>query len=253
MDGVCKTISERRHADLCEENPLQTSWKLRKSQPNHSETSIWSQRDRLGWIWSRNQDLFSRPNNLQVSKISSILSTEGLNVFSFTFRPVTFYHTLKLFQLPSGDNPGNAEGTVAPPPPVIDTKKRLVSEFYDEIVFHEPSQLMQQMLNTIQPVTSGSWTHDTDCKDSVHSFITIGLIQLWFQSKTKKWNHWSKFSRREKRSKLKLLNSRKSFNKHERKLQSSKIWSLLRILSHERRSKNYICTWILTWTWLERK
>lgn len=63
----------------------------------------------------------------------------------------------------------NADGIVVPPPPVIDVKKRLVSEFYDEIVFYEPSQLMQQMLNTIQPVTNGSWVHDTDCK-TLNSF-----------------------------------------------------------------------------------
>lgn len=77
---------------------------------------------------------------------------------------MTFYHILKLFQPPNPDAPAvtNPDGT--PIPPVIDTKKRLVSEFYDEIVFYEPSQLMQQMLNTIQPVTSGSWSHDTDCE-----------------------------------------------------------------------------------------
>jgi YEATS domain-containing protein 4 len=90
-------------------------------------------------------------------------STVIANFMFSSSRPVTFYHILKLFQPPSPDAPTvlNAEGAVTP---VIDTKKRLVSEFYDEIVFYEPSQMMQQMLNTIQPVTSGSWTHDTDCK-----------------------------------------------------------------------------------------
>lgn len=93
-----------------------------------------------------------------------------INLFLY-FRPVTFYHILKLFQPPSPDAPviTNPDGTIAQPPPIIDTKKRLVSEFYDEIVFHEPSQLMQQMLNTIQPVTNGSWGHDTDCKFSSRS------------------------------------------------------------------------------------
>ncbi|KAG5674246.1 hypothetical protein PVAND_004226 [Polypedilum vanderplanki] len=80
------------------------------------------------------------------------------------YKPVTFYHILKLFQPQSPDAATNADGT--PIPPIIDTKKRLVSEFYDEIVFHEPSQLMQQMLNTIQPViTAGTWSHDTDFED----------------------------------------------------------------------------------------
>lgn len=83
------------------------------------------------------------------------------------YKPVTFYHILKLFQPPSDSSTPTID---VPPtttnPPIIDTKKRLVSEFYDEIVFYEPSQLMQQMLNTIQPVSSGSWTHDTDCKQT---------------------------------------------------------------------------------------
>lgn len=79
------------------------------------------------------------------------------------YKPVTFYHILKLFQPPTDGSAPNTEGP-STVPPIIDTKKRLVSEFYDEIVFYEPSQLMQQMLNTIQPVSSGSWAHDTDCK-----------------------------------------------------------------------------------------
>lgn len=96
---------------------------------------------------------------------------QGSNHF-YLCRPVTFYHILKLFQPPSPDAPQvfNAEGVAIPPPPVIDAKKRLVSEFYDEIVFQEPSQLMQQMLNTIQPVTTGSWAHDTDCKIEISTF-----------------------------------------------------------------------------------
>jgi YEATS domain-containing protein 4 len=83
---------------------------------------------------------------------------------------VTFYHILKLFQPANPDAIPilNPDGSVVPPTPVIDTKKRLVSEFYDEIVFHEPSQMMQQMLNTVQPVTGGSWSHDTDCKEEIY-------------------------------------------------------------------------------------
>lgn len=78
------------------------------------------------------------------------------------YKPVTFYHILKLFQPPSSGS--NSTEETPTPPPVIDTKKKLVSEFYDEIVFYEPSQLMQQMLNTINPASTGSWSHDTDCK-----------------------------------------------------------------------------------------
>lgn len=99
------------------------------------------------------------------------------------FRPVTFYHILKLFQPPSPDAPVimNVDGTIVPPPTVIDTKKQLVSEFYDEIVFYEPSQLMQQILNTSQPVTNGNWIHDTDCKiQNVHITSSWWLILFLF-------------------------------------------------------------------------
>lgn len=71
---------------------------------------------------------------------------------------------MKLFQPPNPDAPVQTNPDGSPLPPVIDTKKRLVSEFYDEIVFYEPSALMQQMLNTVQPATSGSFSHDTDCE-----------------------------------------------------------------------------------------
>lgn len=72
-----------------------------------------------------------------------------------TERPVTMYHILKLFQSPILD------GEVLPQ---LEGKKVLVSEQYEEIVFQEPTQLMQQLLTNVQPVTGGSWKHDTDCE-----------------------------------------------------------------------------------------
>lgn len=88
-----------------------------------------------------------------------------------TERPVTIYHILKLFQSPISIDANNTEGqqnsiVSAPPASIVDTKKFLVSEYYDEIVFQEPTQLMQQLLNNVQPISSGSWSHETDCKFS---------------------------------------------------------------------------------------
>lgn len=78
-----------------------------------------------------------------------------------TERPVTCYHILKLFQSPVVD--GELTSTN------LDNNKRmgaanvhLVSESYEEIVFQEPTQLMQHFLINVQPLTSGSYTHDTD-------------------------------------------------------------------------------------------
>ncbi|XP_001605429.2 YEATS domain-containing protein 4 [Nasonia vitripennis] len=62
-------------------------------------------------------------------------------------RPVTIYHILKLFQTP---------------PEVQIGKKNLVSEFYDEIIFQDPSALMQHLLSSTKPLTTGIWKHDTD-------------------------------------------------------------------------------------------
>lgn len=71
-----------------------------------------------------------------------------------TERPVTLYHILKLFQSPIVD------GEIS----THDAKKMLTSESYEEIVFQEPTQLMQYCLNNSKPVTQGHYVHDTDCK-----------------------------------------------------------------------------------------
>ncbi|CAH0406284.1 unnamed protein product [Chilo suppressalis] len=68
-------------------------------------------------------------------------------------RPVTVYHILKLFQSPV------TEGA----PPIVG--RALVSESYEEIVFQEPTQLMQHLLNSVKPITNGPWTHDTNFEE----------------------------------------------------------------------------------------
>ncbi|XP_043466727.1 YEATS domain-containing protein 4 [Leptopilina heterotoma] len=62
-------------------------------------------------------------------------------------RPVTIYHILKLFQSTSEIQLG---------------KKSLVSEFYEEIIFQDPTALMQQLLSSTKPMTLGAWRHETD-------------------------------------------------------------------------------------------
>ena len=72
-----------------------------------------------------------------------------------TERPCTLYHILKLFQSPIVD------GEISS---ALDNKKGLVSESYEEIVFQEPTQLMQHYLSSVQPITQGQYKHDTNCK-----------------------------------------------------------------------------------------
>nr|CAG4650390.1 EOG090X0B3F [Sida crystallina] len=65
-------------------------------------------------------------------------------------RPVTFYHILKLFQ--------NS-------PDAIVGKKPVVSEFYEEIVFQEPTAMMQQLLQNVRLLTTSPVKHDTDFEE----------------------------------------------------------------------------------------
>uniref|UniRef100_A0A670JVA3 YEATS domain-containing protein n=1 Tax=Podarcis muralis TaxID=64176 RepID=A0A670JVA3_PODMU len=61
--------------------------------------------------------------------------------------PVTLYHLLKLFQ--SDTN-------------AILGKKTVVSEFYDEMIFQDPTAMMQQLLTTSRQLTLGAHKHETE-------------------------------------------------------------------------------------------
>lgn len=62
------------------------------------------------------------------------------------------YHILKLFNSGGTSDIGMEQG------------KGLVSESYDEIVFQDPTQLMQYLLTNTKQLTLGRWEHHTDCK-----------------------------------------------------------------------------------------
>jgi YEATS domain-containing protein 4 len=65
-------------------------------------------------------------------------------------RPVTIYHILKLFQTDNN---------------VVNIKKHLVSEFYDELIFQDPSVMMQQLLSSTRHLTLYPIRHETDFED----------------------------------------------------------------------------------------
>ncbi|XP_033642174.1 YEATS domain-containing protein 4-like [Asterias rubens] len=62
-------------------------------------------------------------------------------------RPVTLYHFLKLFQTDTN---------------VFLGKKTLVSEHYDEMIFQDPTAMMQQLLCSSRVLTLGAHKHETD-------------------------------------------------------------------------------------------
>ncbi|XP_013395654.1 YEATS domain-containing protein 4 isoform X2 [Lingula anatina] len=65
-------------------------------------------------------------------------------------RPVTLYHLLKLFQSETD---------------IMLGKKNLVSEYYDELIFQDPSAMMQQLLTSSRPLTLGPHKHETDFEE----------------------------------------------------------------------------------------
>lgn len=97
-------------------------------------------------------------------------------------RCITLYHILKLFQSPIIEGELNLTTS-------IDSKKGLVSESYEEIVFQEPTQLMQHYLTNVQTITNGAYKHDTDCGYFLLTFlffIKFFLIQL----RKRRRKHW---------------------------------------------------------------
>lgn len=66
-------------------------------------------------------------------------------------RPVTLYHILKLFHQ-------GADMAL--------TKKTLVSEFYEEVIFQDPTQYMQHLLTNVPPLPMGTHhKHETDFEE----------------------------------------------------------------------------------------
>ena len=67
-------------------------------------------------------------------------------------RPVTIYHILKLFE-------------TDPVSKTINVKKNLISEFYDEIIFYDPSLMMKTLLTQTRTLTLGPYKHETNFED----------------------------------------------------------------------------------------
>ncbi|XP_071532658.1 YEATS domain-containing protein 4 isoform X2 [Panulirus ornatus] len=82
-------------------------------------------------------------------------------------RPVTIYHILKLFQSPPGTTPAAIPN---------DFKKPLVSEFYEELIFQDPSAMMRQLLTNTRQLTLGEYKHDTDFEDKKEKTLKNLLI-----------------------------------------------------------------------------
>lgn len=109
------------------------------------------------------------------------LDQKVLNVNAFQ---VTIYHILKLFQSPPGTTP-----------PVVssDFKKPLVSEFYEELIFQDPSAMMRQLLTNTRQLTLGEYTHDTDCEFWAKTMLIGVLLLSMFYSRLIVYTYFLKY------------------------------------------------------------
>lgn len=73
-------------------------------------------------------------------------------------KPVTVYHVLKLFHAQSGEVQATSSS-------MVQGRKTVVSEFYDEIVFQDPTQYMHTLLTTTRPLTLSAYKHSTDFEE----------------------------------------------------------------------------------------
>jgi len=71
-------------------------------------------------------------------------------------KPITVYHVLKLFHAQTGDSTSKA---------MVQGRTTVVSEFYDEIVFQDPTQYMHTLLTTTRPLTLSAYKHTTDFEE----------------------------------------------------------------------------------------
>lgn len=67
-------------------------------------------------------------------------------------KPITIYHMLRLFE-------------TDPITKQINIKKTLTSEFYDEIIFHEPSAMMYQLLVNPSQMNAMGYRHETNFEE----------------------------------------------------------------------------------------
>ncbi|GAB5574024.1 YEATS domain-containing protein 4 isoform X1 [Prionailurus iriomotensis] len=124
-------------------------------------------------------------------------------------RPVTLYHLLKLFQSDTNAMLG---------------KKTVVSEFYDEMIFQDPTAMMQQLLTTSRQLTLGAYKHETELGFFALVFQTVLLpvsdilskVQLRFNSHQQqlpemptRWKCWMKIAELEVKTREKLEAAKK--------------------------------------------
>ncbi|CAJ0965854.1 unnamed protein product [Ranitomeya imitator] len=145
-------------------------FKLHESYGNPLRDTVWTEKhtyaryDRASQVktqlWRRHSGACSRTaihgaarSALECRHQSWVFTCERDSAVS----RVTLYHLLKLFQSDTNAMLG---------------KKTVVSEFYDEMIFQDPTAMMQQLLTTSRQLTLGAYKHETECPSHTASLGT---------------------------------------------------------------------------------
>ncbi|RZF49143.1 hypothetical protein LSTR_LSTR008429 [Laodelphax striatellus] len=117
-------------------------------------------------------DSYSTPNRI-ITKPPFEVAETGWGEFEISIkiyfydpneRPVNLYHILKLFQ---GSEVANA-ATLG--------KHTIVSEFYEELIFQEPTQNMLSALSPQPPLTTTPYIHHTNFEDKKEKTLASILV-----------------------------------------------------------------------------
>jgi len=110
-------------------------------------------------------DSYANPNRI-VTKPPYEVTETGWGEFEIVIkiffndtveRPATINHVLKLFQ----------QGQNADSPSVLQKQgnKVVISEYYDEIIFQDPTQFIHPLLTSTRQISLGAYKHETDFED----------------------------------------------------------------------------------------
>jgi len=150
----------------------------------------------------RLHESYPNPNRI-VSKPPYEVSETGWGEFEVQIKihfndlaekPLTFYHVLKLFHNASSGNPTAAPGSAVTgssstspidssttTTAVIQGRKSVIAEVYDEVIFQDPTQYMYTLLTTTRKLTLSAYKHETNVeerRDKSLSKIKSGRVKV---------------------------------------------------------------------------
>ena len=148
--NVAKYFGKKREEDGHTHN-----WTVYVKPFNSEDIAPWVKK-----VHFKLHESYPNPNRI-VTKPPFEVSETGWGEFEITIKlyfvdpnekPVTIYHTLRLFE-------------TDPISKVISIKKNLVSEAYEEIIFQDPSPVLLHALNNVRSLHPSAMRHETDFDD----------------------------------------------------------------------------------------